>query len=189
LFLGFIGTGLKSEKDIVFESVGDVAPVEDMLLTFKGLRDTANREYSEWFADFDVHALNPDGTTGELLGSLSPSRRMYHGHNVKMSKNTTEKDEIFLITGNVYLTLIAFRPGLGRAEVMAHFNPMLLYMWIGGGLLLLGVVFTLWPDRNPYPVFAAARKKRSPAGGGEAWTGAGSTVPAAANTTTNRSSS
>lgn len=190
LFLGFIGTGLKSEKDIVFESVGDVAPVEDMLLTFKGLRDTENREYSEWFADFDVHALNDDGTTGELLGSLSPSRRMYHGHNVKMSKNTTEKDEIFLVTGNVYLTLIAFRPVEGRAEIMAHFNPMLLYMWIGGGLLLLGIVFTLWPDRNPYPVFAAARKKRSSASGGEAWTAAGANAPAAvANTTTNRSSS
>jgi cytochrome c-type biogenesis protein CcmF len=190
LFLGFIGTGLKSEKDIVFESVGDVAPVEDMLLTFKGLRDTANREYSEWFADFDVHELRADGTTGALLGSLSPSRRTYHGHNVKMSKNTTEKDEIFLVTGNVYLTLIAFRPGQGRAEIMAHFNPMLLYMWIGGGLLLLGVVFTLWPDRNPYPVFAAARKKRrSTTGAAEGWVGGSAGATAAASTTTNRSSS
>ena len=168
LFLGFIGTGLKSEKDIVFERVGDVAPVEDMLLTFKGLRETSNREYSEGFADFEVHQLSADGEKGALLGSVSPSRRMYHGHNVKMSKNTTEKDEIFLLTGNVYLTLIAFRPGVGRAEVMAHFNPMLLYMWIGGAFLLLGVVFTLWPDRDPYPVFAAARRKRAATVGDQA---------------------
>ena len=96
LFLGFIGTGLKSEKDVVFESAGDAAPVEDMLLTFKGLREASNREYSEWFADFDVHALSETGEKGELLGTLSPSRRTYHGANVKMSKNTTEKDEIFL---------------------------------------------------------------------------------------------
>ena len=173
LFLGFIGTGLKSEKDVVFESAGDAAPVEDMLLTFKGLREASNREYSEWFADFDVHALSETGEKGELLGTLSPSRRTYHGANVKMSKNTTEKDEIFLLTGNVYLTLIAFRPGQGRAEIMAHFNPMLLYMWIGGALLLLGVVYTLWPDRDPYPVFAAARKKRTPASTAQGeWVGA-----------------
>ena len=62
-----------------------------------------------------------------------------------------------LLAGNVCLTLISFQPGMGRAEVMAHYNPLLLWMWIGGALLLLGVVFSLWPDPNPYPVFAAAQ--------------------------------
>ena len=44
---------------------------------------------------------------------------------------------------------------------MAHYNPMIIFMWLGGSLLLLGVVFTLWPDPKRYPVFAAARRRRS----------------------------
>jgi cytochrome c biogenesis factor len=74
---------------------------------------------------------------------------------------TTEKDEIFLFKGNVYLSLTAYEAKNGTwAEVKAHYNPMLIFMWLGGGLLLLGVGFSLWPDANPYPVYAATRRRR-----------------------------
>ena len=36
---------------------------------------------------------------------------------------------------------------------------MILFMWLGGALLLLGVVLVLWPE-PVHPVFAAARRKR-----------------------------
>ena len=72
---------------------------------------------------------------------------------------------------------------------MAHFNPMLLYMWIGGALLLLGVVYTLWPDRDPYPVFAAARKKRTPASTAQGeWVGADAQTATSAASSTRSSS-
>ena len=62
--------------------------------------------------------------------------------------------------GNVYATLIAFRPQFNQAEIMAHYNPMILHMWIGGAVLLLGVMISVWPEPSPYPVFAAARRGR-----------------------------
>jgi len=160
LFLGFIGTGLKTEKDLVFNAPGVTQNIEDKQLTFKGLQQTQNREYSEWFAEFDVHQLEPDGSAGALLGTLYPSRRSYHGANVKLSRQTTEKDEIFLWKGNVYLALVSFKPGFKTAEVMAHYNPMILFMWLGGALLLFGVVVCLWPEAKAYPVFAAASRRR-----------------------------
>jgi cytochrome c biogenesis factor len=166
LFLGFIGTGLKTEKDLVFNAPGISQSVEDKQLTFKGLTQTQNREYSEWFAEFDVHQLDAEGQPGELLGTLYPSRRSYHGANVKLSRVTTEKDELFLWKGNVYLALISFKPGFKTAEVMAHYNPMILFMWLGGAFLLFGVVVTLWPEAKPYPVFSAATRRR-PAAVGE----------------------
>lgn len=159
LFLGFIGTGLKTEKDLTFNTIGEVHTLEDKQLEFLGFEQTENREYSEWFAKFAVYQVD-EGVRGEKIGELWPSRRAYHGANVQMSRNTSEKDELFLWKGNVYATLIAFRPNFNQAEIMAHYNPMILHMWIGGAFLLFGVFVTLWPEPAPYPVFAAARRGR-----------------------------
>jgi cytochrome c-type biogenesis protein CcmF len=166
LFLGFIGTGLKTERDLSFNQIGQSQSIEDKVLTFKGIEMTSNREYREWFAEFDLHQKNEDGTIGAFIGTLRPARRNYIGANVKLSRQTTEKDEIFLWKGNVYLALISFNEKIKTAEVMAHFNPMLLWMWIGGALLLLGVFVTIWPQETRYQVFAAARKSASAATSG-----------------------
>ena len=159
LFLGFVGTGLKIQKDLNFNHTGAVHQLEDKQLTFKGIERSENREYSEIFAVFDVHQLDEAGQPGELLGTLRPSRRSYHGANVRLSRNTTEKDELFLLKGNVYLAMVGFTET--SAEVMAHYNPMIIFMWLGGAILLLGVVFALWPEASKYPVFAAAMRKRA----------------------------
>lgn len=159
LFLGFIGTGLKTQLDLNFNSAGAVHQLEDKQLTFKGIERAENREFSEVFALFDVHQLDANGQPAELLGTLRPSRRNYHGANVRLSRTTTEKDELFLLKANVYLALVGFTDN--SAEVMAHYNPMIFLMWLGGAILLLGVVFALWPEATKYPVFAAAMRKRA----------------------------
>lgn len=160
LFLGFIGTGLKTEQDLTFNAIGESHVLEDKELEFIGFETTENREYSEWFAKFKVYQRNDDGSRGEFIAELWPSRRNYHGANVKMSRVTSEKDEIFLWKGNVYATLIAMKPQFNQAEIMAHYNPMILHMWIGGAILLFGVIFAVWPEPAKYPVFAAARRRR-----------------------------
>ena len=158
LFLGFIGTGLKTERDLSFQEVGQSHILEDKQLTFKGIKFTENREYREWFAEFELHQLEKDGSVGESLGMVKPSRRNYIGANVKLSRWTTEKDEVFMWRGNVYLALVSFNDKVQTAEVMAHFNPMLLWMWIGGGFLLLGVFVAIWPEQAKYQVFVAAQR-------------------------------
>jgi cytochrome c-type biogenesis protein CcmF len=158
LFLGFIGIGLKTERDLSFQEVGQTHIIEDKQLTFKGIKFEENREYREWFAEFELHQVNDDKEVGKSLGLLRPSRRNYIGANVKMSRWTTEKDEIFMWRGNVSLALVSFNDKVQTAEVMAHFNPMLLWMWLGGGILLLGVFVAIWPEEAKYQVFAAAQR-------------------------------
>jgi cytochrome c-type biogenesis protein CcmF len=161
LFLGFIGVGLKTEMDLTFPNKGATAVIEENHLTFAGFEHTSNREFDQWSARFDVRVLNEDGTPGELRGSIYPARRFYHGADVQMSRSTTEKDELFHWKGNVYLTLISFKPGLNQAEVIAHYNPMIVWMWIGGAFLLFGVVIALWPEPERHGVLAAVQKKRA----------------------------
>jgi cytochrome c-type biogenesis protein CcmF len=164
LFLGFIGTGLKTERDLSFNQIGQAHQIEDKQVVFKGIKTEVNREYREWFAEFDVYQLDANGQPeATALTTLRPSRRNYIGANVKLSRWTTEKDEVFLWKGNVYLALIAFNDRLQTAEVMAHFNPMLIWMWIGGALLLLGVFVAVWPREARYQVFISARRSASKA--------------------------
>ena len=158
LFLGFIGTGLKTETDMTFNAEGESQVIEGHQITFRGFDHAENREYEEWFARFEVHRL-VEGQAPVLLGELKPSRRFYTGANIKISRSTTEKDEIDGFKGNLYLSLVSFRPGVKSAEIMAHYNPMIIWMWIGGALLLIGVVFAIWPEAQPYPVFAAAKRR------------------------------
>ena len=160
LFLGFIGVGLKTEVDLQFAGQGSTKVVEDRHLTFEGMEKNENREFEQWDAIFTVRTVSEDGGAGELVAELRPARRFYHGHNVKMSKTTTEKDETHELKANLYLTLISFRPGLDTVEVTAHYNPMIIWMWIGGAFLLLGVFFAIWPEAERYPVFAAALKAK-----------------------------
>ncbi|MCK6570040.1 cytochrome c biogenesis protein CcsA [Myxococcota bacterium] len=159
LFLGFIGTGLKTEIDMTFNGEGQSQVIEGYQLTFRGFENTENREYEEWFAKFEVARVGAEGVPPTVVGELKPSRRFYTGANVKMSRSTTEKDEIDGLAGNLYLTLVSFRPGFKSVEIMAHYNPMIIWMWLGGALVLLGVVFAIWPESQPYPVFAAARRR------------------------------
>ncbi len=159
LFLGFIGTGLKTELDLHFTQKGATHTIEGHQLTFDGFQRTDNREFEEWFAKFRVHQLDEAGQPGAEIGLLHPSRRMYHGANVRMSRTTTEKDEIHGWKGNLYLSLVSFAPQMGTVDVVAHYNPMIIWMWIGGAFLLVGVAFAIWPEASKYPVFAAARRR------------------------------
>jgi cytochrome c-type biogenesis protein CcmF len=159
LFLGFIGTGLKTELDLHFDQKGATHTIEGHQLTFEGFERTENREYEEWFAKFRVHELDAAGAPAGEVGMLHPSRRHYTGANVRMSRTTTEKDEIHGFKGNLYLSLVAFAPQMGTVDIVAHYNPMILWMWIGGAFLLVGVVFAIWPEAARYPVFAAARRR------------------------------
>ncbi|MBU1431586.1 cytochrome c biogenesis protein CcsA, partial [Myxococcota bacterium] len=158
LFLSFIGTGLKTTKDMRFDGVGAQHQIDDITLTFKGLSEEKTKEYNEFFAAFDARRGE------QILGEIKPSQRNYTGANVKMSRITTEKDEIFNWKANVYLTIAAFVPRTNTVEITAHVNPMMLWMWVGGGVLLIGVMLALWPERKRYRILATARRVASKEG-------------------------
>ena len=58
---------------------------------------------------------------------------------------------------DVYLTLVAppERPG-GPAVIGVIIQPLVLWLWVGGGLMLLGTVLAAWPGRRRRPVALAS---------------------------------
>jgi cytochrome c-type biogenesis protein CcmF len=77
---------------------------------------------------------------GDEIGVYEPSISTFPG---TMSGIATPSVRTGLLR-DVYLTLIS-SPNSGRATIGIAINPMVVWLWIGGGVLLLGTAIALMP--------------------------------------------
>jgi cytochrome c-type biogenesis protein CcmF len=102
---------------------------EDMLS-----EDTPNHEFfGARLAIFDA---------GEPAGYLVPGQNFYKAG----QDPSTEVDILHTLREDLYLILIGFDPQLGRATLKAYLNPLINWIWIGGGVLIFGSWFAMLPD-------------------------------------------
>jgi cytochrome c biogenesis factor len=50
----------------------------------------------------------------------------------------------------LYLVLVAYEQDGSKATIKAIVSPMVGWIWIGGIVIALGVVFALWPRRRAF---------------------------------------
>src|SRR2546422_213423 len=75
-------------------------------------------------------------------GTLVPGQNFY-----KTGQNpSTEVDIRYTLRDDLYLILTGFDPQEGRATLKAYLNPLVNWIWIGGGVLILGAWFAMLPD-------------------------------------------
>jgi cytochrome c-type biogenesis protein CcmF len=63
--------------------------------------------------------------------------------------------------GDLYLNLVAFRDDGSNATIKAIYEPLLGWIWFGGGVVVLGAFISGWPSRKRravVPVAMPARK-------------------------------
>jgi cytochrome c-type biogenesis protein CcmF len=102
---------------------------EDMLS-----EDTPNHEFfGARLAVFDA---------GEPAGYLVPGQNFYKAG----QDPSTEVDILHTLREDLYLILINFDPQQGRATLKAYLNPLINWIWIGGGVLIFGSWFAMLPD-------------------------------------------
>ncbi|MDQ2689814.1 MAG: heme lyase CcmF/NrfE family subunit [Chloroflexota bacterium] len=61
---------------------------------------------------------------------------------------------------DLYVTLLASDPSTGAVTLHLFVNPLVVWIWIGGGIVGLGSVFAAWPERRARSV---AVEQRQPA--------------------------
>jgi cytochrome c-type biogenesis protein CcmF len=52
------------------------------------------------------------------------------------------------IAGDLYLSLMAFQPDGGTATLRIILEPLVPWIWAGGGLICLAALFAAWPSRQ-----------------------------------------
>jgi len=59
---------------------------------------------------------------------------------------------------DLYITLLAADPATGEVTLHVFINPLVAWIWIGGGVVAIGGIFAAWPDRRRREAAAEGRE-------------------------------
>lgn len=93
---------------------------------------------------------------GERLGTLTPRQNFYPS----MGEPFPTPGVRSRLSGDVYTTLLAFERSGASATIRIVTEPLVGWIWIGGGVLMVGALVSLWPRRRRHaaPEEVTARK-------------------------------
>jgi cytochrome c-type biogenesis protein CcmF len=153
LAVGVVGSTFFQEERLITMQRGESAQIGAYTLEFDGLyvyRDTA---YRAIYADV---WLSGPGTRAELR----PERRTYEGWESQPTSGIAIHTT-WPRLDDVYVLLSAFQED-GSAVFRVFVNPLVALIWVGGGLMLVGVLVAGWPSgaRVARPVVVAAPAPR-----------------------------
>ena len=149
LALGVTGSSFYGIQKDVALSPGESADVGAYTLTYVGASAVDKADRIE--ATAEVQVFRGD----DFLGSYHPRRDFYPSFNLASTQaaiRSTPVEDLYIIPGELLED--------GRAIFRVFVNPLVMWMWVAGPLLLLGVMVALWPQREAAAVYAPR-----PAGG------------------------
>jgi cytochrome c-type biogenesis protein CcmF len=114
-------------------------------LTLENVQEGAFPGYRQVWADLAVRQ------DGQAVGTIEPARQ-YHVNfelepNSKVALLTTPRDDLYVVLSGWQAD--------GSASFFIFVNPLVVWLWIGGVVLLLGSLVTLWPEAEPSHVRVA----------------------------------
>ena len=138
----------KIEKDVRI-SVGETAQVGRYNLQLEALREQQFQNYQALIAKVKVTLAS----NGEFLGYLNPERRIY----ARNQESTTEVDIRMTPRDDLYIALAGsdvkgmkegqeYDPAKVPALFKVFVNPLQIWLWIGGLIVLCGTITVLAPN-------------------------------------------
>ena len=119
---------------------GETFEVGRFALTLESFRADRNENYESLAA---VTTLRLRGSEA-VLGTLAPEKRFY----LRSREPTTEVALRVGIREDVYLALAGFDDSQTRATFKIFINPLQVWLWFGGIIMMLGTLLLLVPTRR-----------------------------------------
>ena len=144
VLIGFAGAAFNQDIERELGN-GDQISLGHYTLTCKSWTQDDNANYSSTWAIMDVTK------DGQPLETMYPERRVYHSTEQPQSMvaiRSTFKEDLYVVFSGM-------NEDTGRPIIKVHLNPLVIWVWIGVNLLILGTIVALIP--NTAPVRAAAR--------------------------------
>jgi cytochrome c-type biogenesis protein CcmF len=136
MFLGFTGRAWGVDKEVTL-SPGEHVTIEEYDLTYAGSRREVDPEKQMIFADLDVVR------NGKPAGRINPAKFIYKtgadAPSTEVAKHVTLRNDLYVIVGMV-------NPQTKVAAFQIHVNPLVSFIWIGVGVLILGAIVAMWPE-------------------------------------------
>ncbi len=148
LVVGIIASTIYQTEKVVVMQPGDELRLKSYTVRFLGVRQV---EGPNWTAQEGVFEVSK---AGRFLTEMRPQKRIYTVSQIP----TTEAALYTVRLGHIFLTMPDVTPG--GAQVRALLNPLVLLVWIGGGIMGLGVILNILRPR-----MRQAREAASPVAG------------------------
>jgi cytochrome c-type biogenesis protein CcmF len=150
--LGIIGNEFYQSEGQANLAVGESITVANYTLTYQKLAPEQGPNFIEYTAQMDL------ARNGKSVGQIFPRKLIYN-------KNQEQPmTEVGLRTGpveDVYVVLAGFDSMGATASFKVFINPLMSWMWIGGVVIILGVLLSAWPRKT---AAVAEVVQRAPAG-------------------------
>ncbi len=152
IFAAFAGLAFKKEFDVTLKSGESRELVDPFGANWKFVSQGVSR-YEALNREVVSVALDTY-RNGKLVGVLASEKRQ---HVDSRGQPTFEPSTEVAIKGSAKQDVYVVLAGIGpdeTAEIRITFNPLVVWVWIGGTLMLVGGLIVMWPQ--------AARKAREP---------------------------
>jgi cytochrome c-type biogenesis protein CcmF len=145
MYLGFSGRSWATDKEATLVPGESVRVDEAYEVVYQGIRRESDPEKMAIIATVDVYEY------GKHTGTLTPSKFIYKSMpgqpSTEIALHITPRDDL-------YATLTSANPQNKTGTFRLHVNPLVIYIWIGFIILILGAVISLWPDLQEQEVRA-----------------------------------
>lgn len=138
VFIGITGNFFARETEVRM-SAGDVVEFEGRKIRLDGIDHRMRRNFDSQMALM----TRTDASGRELL--LWPEKRQYKG-----GKRETST-EVAIDSGwfeDLYVIFVDEVAETGQGVFRLHLNPLVRWIWLGGGVMVLGIAIAVWPDRK-----------------------------------------
>jgi cytochrome c-type biogenesis protein CcmF len=147
MFIGFVGSAWNLEKEVSMVP-GQRIAIGNFEIEYQGTRmcpgnpkcsreEQADLNKRMLFADFELRQ------EGKSLGTIHPGKFFYaknpDGPTTEVSLYQTLRQDLYTVIGTI-------DPQSKRGTFRFHVNPLVMWIWLGGMVLILGACISLWPD-------------------------------------------
>ena len=146
----------KLEREATLKK-GETLEVGRYTVRFTGLSATEAPTHLLVQAALDV------SRAGRPAGTLRPGQRLYPGSNSPFASVAVR----YGLSHDFYVILGAFDRQGEWVQVKAQIHPMVAWIWLGGGIVLLGGALALWPAGRRAPATMPTAARAAIAGGAD----------------------
>ncbi len=135
--VAIIGNEFYQEVRHVTLAQGETHIMDHYQITYKGMQVEDKVNLTEYRAFLSVHQDN-----GQELTVLAPRRNVYFkapdAPTSEVGLRTTWREDL-------YVVLNGWEDGATAATFSIYLNPLMVWLWVGGIILILGTLIALWP--------------------------------------------
>jgi len=148
VIIGFAGLPFNQDKEEEM-GFGDKMQIGGYTLVCQSYTQDDKPNYSSEWAVLDVYK------NGKKIDTMFPERRFYKAseQTATMVANRSRPSE------DLYLVYTGRNQDTGKPIIKAHVNPLVMWLWIGVHMVLIGTLIALIPNLKPQKVVVRERER------------------------------